>query len=199
MVLPMGGEHAPAVLDGRHLVLVGLMGSGKSTVGALVALELGRPFVDLDDEVARREGRGVRELLAAGAGAAFRAAETAALAELLAGSDPLVVATGGGAVLDESSRQLLSGDPVVVWLQAPTATLVARVEHDGAADRPLLDDGPEAVLARLATERGPLYAEVADVCVDSASDDPSGVAASVVAALVGHGGGGDDAVGQVGQ
>lgn len=160
------------------------MGSGKSTVGAVLAAHLGRTFVDLDDEVAAREGQSVRDLLASGAGVAFREAEAAALADLLASAEPLVIATGGGAVLDPGSRRLLNEGPVVVWLQAPTSVLVARVAHDGAPDRPLLDDGPETVLDRLAGERAPLYAEVADLSIDSATDDPDGVAASVLAGLV---------------
>ena len=170
--------------DGRHLVLVGLMGSGKSTVGAILARHLGRTFVDLDEEVAAREGQSVRDLLASGAGAAFREAEAAALADLLAATEPTVIATGGGAVLDPGSRRLLNEGPVVVWLQAPTTVLVARVAHEGAPDRPLLDEGPETVLDRLADERTPLYAEVADLSIDSATDDPDGVAASVLAGLL---------------
>lgn len=179
----MAPDLPPAPSDDRHLVLVGLMGSGKSTVGAVVARHLGRTFVDLDEEVASRSGQSVRDLLASGAGAAFRKAEAAVLAELLADAEPLVIATGGGAVLDPGSRRLLNEGPVVVWLQAPTAVLVARVAHDGAPDRPLLDDGPETVLDRLAGERAPLYAEVADLSIDSATDDPDGVASSVLAGL----------------
>jgi len=181
----MAADGPAPTVAGRHLVLVGLMGSGKSTVGARVAERLGRRFVDLDDEVAVREGRSVRQLLGEGGGAAFRAAEAAALADVLAAPEPLVLATGGGAVLDPASRRLLAGAPVVVWLQAPTAVLVARVSGSGVPDRPLLDDGPEVVLDRLAVERRPLYAEVADLSVDSAADDPDGVAESVLAALAG--------------
>lgn len=179
----MAPEATDAVPGRRHVVLVGLMGSGKSTVGAVLAGQLGRAFVDLDDEVAAREGQSVRDLLASGAGAGFRLAEAAALADLLGAAEPLVIATGGGAVLDPASRRLLLDGPVVVWLQAPTAVLVERVAHPGAPDRPLLDGGPEVVLERLAVERGPLYAEVATVSVDSGADDPHGVAASVLAAL----------------
>jgi len=178
----MSGE-AVAVLGDRHLVLVGLMGTGKSTVGPLLADSLHRPFVDLDDAVAERTGHGVRELLAIDGGGRFRAAEAAALVDLVAGDEPLVIATGGGAVLDADSRVLLRGSPVVVWLQAPTEVLVGRVARDGAPDRPLLDDGPESVLGRLAEERTPLYAEVADVSVDSSSGPPDDVAASVLAAI----------------
>lgn len=179
----MAGDAPVSSMADRHLVLVGLMGSGKSTVGAEVAERLGRRFVDLDDEVAVREGRTVRELLREDGGATFRAAEAAALAEVLAAPEALVLATGGGAVLDAGSRRVLAGSPVVVWLQAPTEVLVSRVARDGASDRPLLDDGPAVVLDRLADERSPLYAEVADVRVDSSPDDPAGVADAVLAAL----------------
>lgn len=174
---------SPEALGDRHLVLVGLMGTGKSTVGPLLAAALGRRFVDLDDAVEASEGRSVRDLLSSGSPEAFRAAEAAALARLLEEPEPLVVATGGGAVLDASSRQRLAAGPKVVWLQAPTDVLVARVAAAGAADRPLLDDGPTEVLARLAGERAPLYAEVAALSVDSSVDDPSGVATCILEAL----------------
>lgn len=179
----MDAEAGAGLAAGRHLVLVGLMGCGKTTVGAHLGVSLGRTFVDLDEAVATREGCSVRQLLAGGGGDRFRAAEAAVLAELLAGPEPLVIATGGGAVLDPASRRLLVSGPVVVWLQAPTATLVDRVAHPSAPDRPLLDEGPEVVLDRLARERGSLYAEVADLSIDSSTDDAAGVAASVLAAL----------------
>lgn len=181
----MGVERSGSAQADRHLVFVGLMGTGKTTVGAVVAERLGRRFIDLDEEVAGREGRTVRQLLAERGEPVFRAAEAAALAAVLATPEPVVVATGGGAVLDADSRRLLTDGPVVVWLQAPTSVLVARVAGAGAPDRPLLDDGPEVVLERLAVARRPLYAEVADLSVDSASDDPDGVANSVLAALAG--------------
>ncbi|HET9507117.1 MAG TPA: shikimate kinase, partial [Gaiellaceae bacterium] len=90
----------------RHLALVGFMGAGKSTVGADVAERLGRPFVDLDAEIERRSGRSVQEHFAGGE-AAFRAVEEAVAADVLGGSEPAVVALGGGAVLSERTRGLL--------------------------------------------------------------------------------------------
>lgn len=172
----------------RHVVLVGLMGTGKTTVGQLVAADLGRQFVDLDDAVEQAAGTTIAAMVGSGDEAGFRRLEAATLASVVAGDDPVVVSTGGGAVLDGHSRALLGGDPVVVWLCVDPATVARRLDSHELARRPLLDGDPVATLRRLADERGPLYAEVADVCID-ASADPVSVAASVVAALPG----GDDA------
>lgn len=166
---------------GRHLVLVGLMGVGKSTVGPRLAAATGRTFIDLDDEVVRRSGMSVGELITAHGEPHFRRLEADALADVLAGADPVVLATGGGAVLDPSSRRLLVDGPVVVWLTAPVDTLIERVGDPG--DRVLLADGPEQVLARLAAERDALYREVADVTVSTAGDSPDGVVDAIVAAV----------------
>jgi shikimate kinase / 3-dehydroquinate synthase len=168
---------------GRHVVLVGLMGVGKSTVGPILAVGMDRSFVDLDAEVERLAGRSVRELVSDGGEPEFRRLEAESLSELLRQPAPLVVATGGGAVLDPASRQLLRDVPVVVWLRASVDTLVARVGGAGAVNRPLLDEGPATALARLSHERDGLYREVADVEVDTTLDDADGVAASVLTAL----------------
>lgn len=170
-------------LAGRHLVLVGLMGVGKSTVGPLVADALGRRFIDLDAEVERRAGRTVRELVIIDGEPEFRRLEAETMAEVVAAPTPVVLATGGGAVLDAHSRQLLRDLPLVVWLRASVDTLVDRVGGGGAGSRPLLDDGPVEALTRLAGERDALYREVADVEVDTTLDDASGVAASVLTAV----------------
>jgi shikimate kinase / 3-dehydroquinate synthase len=168
---------------GRHVVLVGLMGVGKSTVGPMLADDMGRSFVDLDTEVERLAGRSIRELVSDSGEPEFRRLEAETLRDLLGQPVPLVVATGGGAVLDPASRQLLRDVPVVVWLRASVDTLVARVGGAGAASRPLLDDGPATALARLSHERDGLYREVADAEVDTTLDHAGGVAASVMTAL----------------
>lgn len=170
-------------LAGRHLVLVGLMGVGKSTVGPLVADALGRRFIDLDAEVERRAGRTVRELVTIDGEPEFRRLEAETMAELVAAPNPVVLATGGGAVLDAHSRQLMRDRPLVVWLRASVDTLVDRVGGGDAGLRPLLDDGPVEALTRLAGERDDLYREVADVEVDTTLDDANGVAASVLTAV----------------
>jgi shikimate kinase len=168
------------------LVLVGMMGSGKSVVGALVARRLGWPFVDVDEAVERRSGRSVAELFAERGETGFRQIESLCLRASLGGDVPAVVAAGGGAVLDPANRELMAAD-TVVWLRARPETLAARV-GDGSG-RPLLAQRPEAPSARLAAlaaERAPIYAEVADVVVDVDDLDP-GELAERVCALIGSG------------
>lgn len=159
---------------GRCLALVGPMGAGKSTVAADLSARTGRRLVDLDAEIEAAAGRSIAELFADEGEAAFRALERRALAAALDGSDPVVLATGGGAVLDPASRQLLADDATVVWLSAPATVLVARIGD--VAGRPLLaDTDPVAALDRLLVERSPLYAEVADLEVDVTARTPDEV------------------------
>lgn len=147
-----------------HLVLVGLMGVGKSTVGRALAERLGRRFVDTDAVVEARAGRSVREIFAEEGEAAFRDLESDVLREVLAGDEPLVVAAAGGVVLREQNRvELGRRAGRVVWLRADPALLVQRVRAGG--HRPLLDDDPEGTLRRLEAEREALYREVADAVV----------------------------------
>lgn len=147
-----------------HLVLVGLMGSGKSTVGRRLAARLDRPFVDADEAVADRAGMPVPELFARRGEAAFRALEAATLADVLDDPRPLVVATGGGAVLDAGTRSRLAAVDTV-WLRAAPATLARRVGAGGG--RPLLAGGDVvAELERLAEARAARYGEVARTVVD---------------------------------
>lgn len=146
------------------VVLVGMMGSGKSTVGRRLARRLERPFVDADEELVRRSGRTVREWFEAEGEAGFRAAESELLADLLSAPGPAVIASGGGVVTSEANRRLLADHALVVWLRAGAPYLVSRVTQKG--HRPLLDDDPTATIERLLAERAPLYAEVADLVVD---------------------------------
>jgi shikimate kinase len=148
----------------RHVVLVGMMGAGKSTVGRRLASRLGRPFVDADDEVVRRSGRTVRDWFEHDGEAAFRAAEGELLADLLAAPGASVIASGGGVVLAEANRTALRDHALVVWLRAGAPFLVSRVRQK--PHRPLLDDDPGATVARLVAERAGLYGEVADLVVD---------------------------------
>jgi shikimate kinase len=149
---------------GGHVVLVGMMGSGKSTVGRTLAARLGRPFFDSDAMVEARAGRTVATIFAQQGEAAFRGEETAVLAVALASTEPAVIAAAGGTVLDPDNRRLLAGAGLVVWLRAEPAVLAGRV-HPGD-HRPLLADDPEGSLRRLSAERQPLYAQVADLVVD---------------------------------
>ena len=164
------------------IVLVGMPGAGKTTVGARVADALGAPFVDLDARVASSTGLAPAAWIRERGEAAFRGVEAQALREVLAyGADstPRVVATGGGVVERADNREGLASTPgvVCVWLDAPLEVLAARA---GDGDRPLLDD-PDA-LARLWRRRARLYAEVAHVRVD-AMPPPTLVAKAIVRAV----------------
>jgi shikimate kinase len=151
-------------LAGRHLVLVGMMGAGKTTIGRALAVRLGRTLYDSDLMIEAREGRTVREIFAADGEAAFRAIETEVLAEALAAPEPSVIAAAGGVVLSDHNRLALrSSSARVVWLRADPALLVERVKS--GPHRPLLDDDPERVLRQMYADREPLYRDVADAIV----------------------------------
>jgi len=172
----------------RHVALVGLMGSGKSTVGRRVAKLLGRQFVDADEAFIGRYGRTVAEVFQADGEAGFRRLEAELLAELLDVATPLVVACGGGVVVTEGNRRRLAQPDVhVVYLAADPAFLASRAERK--PHRPLLADGdPAEVLARLHAERDGWYREVADDVVDveafRSASQPKKALAQHVAALV---------------
>ena len=165
----------------ERLYLVGMMGSGKTTVGRLVAAKLGWAHVDSDDQVCERTGRTVREIFETDGEAAFRAEESAALAEAVSVKPigPAVVSVAGGAVLDEANRRLLERSGPVVWLRAPATVLATRVSA-GVDHRPLLGDDPEAALHRLGAQRAPLYDELAELTVDVAERSPTQIADEIV-------------------
>jgi shikimate kinase len=149
----------------RHLVLVGLMGVGKTTVGARCAERLGRPFVDTDDLIVTRAALPFEEIWRTGGEPRFRELEREVIADVCASPDPLVIASGGGAIVDPDNRRRFCATGVVVWLRAPTAVLAARV-GDGAS-RPLLAGDPEGALARLGAARADAYTASADAAVDT--------------------------------
>ncbi len=164
----------------RHLVLVGLMGAGKTTVGTVCARKLGRGFVDTDALVETVTGASVPELFATIGEVGFRARERAALADAMASPEPLVVACGGGAMVDPENRRAARRG-VVVWLQAPPDVLAARVDRDGASNRPLVAGGPTiATLTRLADARAESYAAAAHATVSTEGRDADAVAAAVL-------------------
>jgi shikimate kinase len=163
------------------VVLVGLMGAGKTTVGRILSERLGIRHVDLDDAVEALDGRTVAQIFASDGEAAFRRVERAALVRVLS-EGPCVLSTGGGVVEDEENRDDLRSAGLVVWLDAPVATLADRV--GGGGDRPLLADGAAAALARLDARRRGWYAAVADASVDTAGLTPPEVAERVAALVV---------------
>jgi shikimate kinase len=152
--------------------LVGMPGSGKSTVGPELAARLGVPFVELDAEIEAREGRLVPEIFARDGEARFRELEAAALVEA-AGRDPSVVSCGGGVVLEPANRVTLRATGEVVFLWVPLDVLRSRVQP--AAERPLIHD--EGDLERLFAEREPLYREFAVHEVDASGPVPDVAAA----------------------
>ncbi len=174
-------QAVPAGLE--RVVLTGFMGSGKTTVGHLLAERLGWEFHDLDNEIERRTGRTVPQIFAESGEAAFRRQESAALAGLL-GRSHTVVALGGGAPEGLGNRLLLEQTPktAVVYLAAPLETLVARCERQANAEdgteRPLL--GEAAV--RFKT-RHPLYERIARHTVTTTDASPDEVASLVLKAL----------------
>lgn len=147
-----------------RILLVGMMGAGKTTVGRGLAQRFGWPYLDSDEEVRRRTGRTVPQIFAEEGEEAFRAQEAAVLAEACASTHPVVVSVAGGAVLDPRNRELISTCGLVVWLRASLTTLTQRV-GDGRT-RPLLGDDPGAALRRLYPERARLYGEVASLVID---------------------------------
>jgi shikimate kinase len=153
----------------RHVILIGMMGSGKTTVGRVLAERLGRPFIDSDEQVEARTGRTVREIWEEDGEAAFRALERDALVEALRSDEPTVIAAAGGTVLDAANRDALRAAGTVLWLQASPEVLAARV--DRASHRPLLADDPLGTLRRLDAERASLYLDVADVVVGVGDTD----------------------------
>ena len=165
---------------GPCVVLVGMPGAGKTTVGRRVAYRLGVDFLDADDAVERRAGRTVREIFNADGEAAFRAVEAAVIAEVF-DSFTGVFALGGGALLDDGTRRRLSGlaagGTVVTLLTASLPVLQRRV-GDGAR-RPLLAGDVEGRLATLAQERADLFAEVATLTVHTDRLDRQRVAARI--------------------
>ncbi len=166
-----------------HLVLVGMMGVGKSSVGRRLANRLGRPFVDLDKVIEDRQGRSIPEIFAADGEDAFRAIESAVVAEVLAAPEESVVAFGGGAVLDPRNRDRAREAGVVVWLQATPKDLARRVSG-GHTVRPLLA-GPRPahqVIAEMLATREPAYRAAAHHCVETSGRSPGAVAPAVIAA-----------------
>jgi len=173
-------------MTAKHVVLVGLMGTGKTTVGKRVARELGREFHDSDADIECREGLSVREIFEARGESEFRELESALLERLLVSDVPLVLATGGGVVLAERNRRLLKGSHHVVWLRATVDTLDSRLRvTKGAGRRPLLDGDLRERLETLSRDRSDLYHDVATSTIDVDGLDSERVCDLVVACVRG--------------
>jgi shikimate kinase len=153
-----------AALGRRSVVLVGMMGAGKSSVGRRLAGRLCIPFVDADIEIEKAAGMTISEIFSAHGEPYFRAGETRVIARLLEGG-PQVLATGGGAFMNAETRMAIRAKGISVWLRATLEVLNRRIKRRG--DRPLLKNtDPAEMLRKLIEERDPIYAE-ADVTVES--------------------------------
>lgn len=155
--------------SGPSILLVGLMGTGKSTVARQLSQKFGLDCLDTDRMIESRSNKTVREIFAESGEQSFRDLESEVLAECLERQIPCVIAGAGGIVVREANRDVInscrsSGHVIVVWLHALPNVLVARTSK--GAHRPLLDDDREGTLVRLANEREPLYASVSDIVVD---------------------------------
>ncbi len=180
----------PGRIRGRGLVLIGGRGTGKSTVGRLVAGRAGRPFVDSDREIERRGGRSIRAIFEESGEPAFRDREQEALARLAAEVPGAVLATGGGAVLREANREVLRGFGLVAWLTADPAEMGRRLQADrtGLAGRPALTPaGTLDELVAVLAAREPLYAGLADVTIATDGLSPAEVAEALLALWPGEG------------
>lgn len=169
-----------AALAGRSVVLVGMMGAGKSSIGRRLAAVLDIPFVDADTEIEKAAGMSIPDMFDSHGEAYFRAGEARVIARLLEGG-PQVLATGGGAFMNPQTRALVRARGVSLWLKADLDVLLKRVRRRG--DRPLLRNGdPAETLERLIAERYPTYAE-ADVTVVSRDEPHETIIAEVIAVL----------------
>ena len=163
---PSGGR--PPLPAGKSVVLIGLMGAGKSSVGRRLAKALDIPFVDADEEVERAAGCSIEDIFRLYGELAFRDGEERVIARLLE-SGSQVLATGGGAFMNANTRERIRQSAISIWLRADLDLLVKRTSRRGG--RPLLAHGdPRATLQRLMTERYPVYAE-ADLTVDTTDEN----------------------------
>ena len=167
-------------LAGRSIVLVGLMGAGKSTIGRRLAQKLGLEFVDADAAIEQAAGKSVQDIFADHGESYFRDGERKVIARLL-DSGPQVLATGGGAFMNPETRRLIAERGIAVWLKADLSLLMKRVRRRN--DRPLLATGdPEDTMRRLMEERYPVYGE-AEITVESRDVPHASIVTDVIRAL----------------
>ena len=167
-------------LGPRSLVLIGMMGAGKSSIGRKLAHRLNLPFVDADAEIERAAGMSISDIFAKHGEPYFRAGEARVIARLLEGG-PQVLATGGGAFMHPQSREAIRAKGISIWLKAEYDVLLKRIKR--RSDRPMLKtQDPGETLRRLMQERDPVYAE-ADVIVHSREVPHEIIIAEIISAV----------------
>lgn len=167
-------------LGARSIVLVGMPGSGKSAVGRRLAVQLGLPFVDADEEIEQAAGKPIMDIFKDHGEAYFRDGERKVIARLLA-SGPQVLATGGGAMMAAETRDTIRRSGISVWLKAELPVLMRRVAKRNT--RPLLANDPEGVMRQLMETRYPIYA-TADITVESRDLPHDTIVGEIIEALV---------------
>jgi cytidylate kinase len=167
----------------HKLVLVGMMGSGKTTIGKLVSELTGMPFIDTDEEVEKLFGKPVNEIFATEGEAAFRKGETEVLKSLAQQTEPAVIATGGGIIQSEENKKILTSLGTVLFLEAPPEVLFERIKD--TASRPLLHSDPLLALKHLARTRRDSYGEVAHRHMDTEEQTAEEIAQKIVDELLG--------------
>ena len=168
-------------LGARSIVLVGMMGAGKSSIGRRLASRLNIPFVDADTEIERAAGMSIADIFARHGEADFRSGEARVIARLLDG-DPQVLATGGGAVMNADTRAAIKAKGVSIWLTAEVDVLMRRIQKR-RHERPMLQAAdPVARLRELLAERKPVYA-LSDLTVQSREVPHEAIVTEIVAAL----------------
>jgi shikimate kinase len=169
------------LLGGRSIVMIGLMGCGKSSIGRRLATALDLPFVDADEEIERAALKSIPDIFADHGEAYFRDGERKVIKRLL-GNGPQVLATGGGAYMNADTRQGIRHKGISVWLKAEFDVLMRRVKRRATGDRPMLQGDPAQRIAHLMNERYPVYAE-ADVTVMSRDVAHETIVNEIIAAI----------------
>jgi shikimate kinase len=176
-----GAASSPGASPVRdRILLIGMMGVGKTTVGHALAARLGWPYLDNDELLARAVGKDTRRVQQEDGQAALRRAESLALTEALTVAAPVIAGVAGGVVTDATDRDRLRRGGFVVWLRADLDTLIARVRD---TDRPWLGEAPEVAMRELYAGRAPLYAEVASLIVDVTGSTPQRSAETIASAF----------------
>jgi shikimate kinase len=167
------------VLKGVNLYLVGMMGVGKTTVGKLLAEEIGYRFVDTDEVIVKAAGKSINEIFAENGEAEFRQLESDVLAQVCAYTK-LVIATGGGIVMQQHNWSYLHHG-LIVWLDVPVPIILQRLAEDDT--RPLLQDGPESKLRSLLEQRQPMYSQADLHITINAAETPAEIATRILATI----------------
>jgi shikimate kinase len=167
------------VLKGVNLYLVGMMGVGKTTVGKLLAEEIGYRFVDTDEVIVKAAGKSINEIFAENGEAEFRQLESDVLAQVCAYTK-LVIATGGGIVMQQHNWSYLHHG-LIVWLDVPVQIILQRLAEDDT--RPLLQDDPESKLRSLLEQRQPMYSQADLHITINATETPEEIATRILATI----------------